>query len=114
MSPNSLLSTSAIVASSLVQTPASWSSDNAVLSGMGGLTFKSQACEIGHNVENGSPPPQHFVKRSCLPWRYDAEMGTANLLHASALYSEYNEAIDLLSNNMLQNPSIFQRKAYYG
>jgi len=28
---------------------------------------------------------------SCFAWRYDAEMGTANSLHVSAYYSEYNE-----------------------
>jgi len=26
-----------------------------------------------------------------LPWRYDADMGTANLLHPLALYGDYNE-----------------------
>jgi len=26
-----------------------------------------------------------------MPWRYDAELGTANLLHASAKHGEYNE-----------------------
>jgi len=33
------------------------------------------------------------IYASCcvLPWRYDAKMGTANLLHASASYGEYNK-----------------------
>jgi len=31
-----------------------------------------------------------------LPWRYDAEMGTANSLHASALYGKYNESFGLV------------------
>ena len=34
---------------------------------------------------NGSPPQQHFLERSCVAcMRYDAEMGPANSLHASA------------------------------
>ena len=36
-----------------------------------------------------------FVKGAVLPGRYDAEMGPANSLHASAYYSEYNETSDL-------------------
>jgi len=31
-----------------------------------------------------------------LPWRSDAEMGTANSLHASAYYGEYNERLGLV------------------
>jgi len=33
--------------------------------------------------------------RCCVAWRYDAEMGTANSLHASAQYGEYNKRFGL-------------------
>ena len=33
-------------------------------------------------------------KGAVLPWRNDAEMGSANSLHASAYCSEYNERFD--------------------
>ena len=46
--------------------PASWSSGNAFVSGVGGLRFKSQAGQIGHSVANGSPPLRHFFERSCV------------------------------------------------
>ena len=36
---------------------------NAFVSGAGGLRFKSQADQIGHNVATHSPPPQHFKKK---------------------------------------------------
>jgi len=36
-----------------------------------------------------------YMQVALLPWRYDAEMGTANLLHASALYGECNERFGL-------------------
>jgi len=61
---------------------------------------------------------QRFVTASTstwvavLPWRYDAEMGTASSLHASAEYGEYNERFGFgsssckLSRGSLQNPLI--------
>ena len=42
-----------------------WSSNNAFVSGAGGLRIKSRAGQIGHSVANGSPPLQHF-KKSCV------------------------------------------------
>ena len=47
-------------------------SDNAFVSRVGGLRFKSWAGQIGHSVANGSPPQQHFFGRSCVAraqWR---------------------------------------------
>ena len=73
--------------------PASWSSDNAFVSGAGGLRFKSLAGQIGHSVANGSPPLRHYSKGAVLPGRKEAKMGPANSLHASAYYSENNERI---------------------
>jgi len=35
------------------------------------------------------------IQVAVLPWRYNAEMGTANLLHASAWYGEYHERFGL-------------------
>ena len=58
---------------------------NAFGSGAGGLRFKSWAGQIGHSVSNNSPPLQHFLERNCIASRCnDAEMGSANSLHASA------------------------------
>ena len=37
-----------------------------------------------------------FSKGAVLYGRNDAEMGPANLLHALALYSEYNKKFDLI------------------
>ena len=45
---------------------ASWSSGNALISGAGGLRFKSWTGQIGHSVANGSPPLQHLLERSCV------------------------------------------------
>jgi len=36
------------------------------------------------------------MQATVLPWRYDAEMGTANSLHASTDYGEYNERFGLV------------------
>jgi len=47
------------------------------------LEFKSRVGQISYSIANGSPPP-HIYALSVLPWRYDAEMGTANSLHTSA------------------------------
>ena len=41
-------------------------------------------------------------KGAVLPGRNDPEMGSANSLHASAYYSEYNERFDLI-NQVLKN-----------
>ena len=65
------------------------------VSGAGGLRFKSRTGQIGYSVANGSPPLRHFFERSCVARGNDAEMGPANLLHAAACYSEYNERFDL-------------------
>ena len=62
-----------------------------------GLRFKSWTSQTGHRVSNGSPPQQHFFEK-----RYDAEMGPANSLHASASYSEYNQRFDLISRASMQ------------
>ena len=35
-----------------------------------------------------------FSKGAVLPWRNDPELGTANSLHASTYYSEYNKRFD--------------------
>ena len=35
-------------------------------------------------------------KEALLPGRNDAEMGPANSLHTLSLYSEYNEAFDVI------------------
>ena len=43
----------------------SWSSGNKFVFGAGGLMFKSRACQIEHNVDNGSPPLRHF-KKTCV------------------------------------------------
>ena len=72
----------------------SWSSGNKFVFGAGGLRFKSRACQIEHNVANGSPPLRHFFKKSCvglLSGHNDAEMGPANSLHALAYYREFNK-----------------------
>ena len=57
--------------------PTSWSSGNEFVSGAGSMRFKSRAGQIGHSVANGLPPLRHFL---------DAEMGTANWLHALACH----------------------------
>jgi len=54
---------------------------NAHASCAGGREFETQAGEILYSIANGSPPPEHYTS-SCVPWRYDAEIGNANSLHA--------------------------------
>jgi len=39
-----------------------------------------------------------------LPWRYDAEMGAANSLHATAYYGEYNERFNFIAMFLLSMP----------
>jgi len=39
------------------------------------------------------------IQVAVLPWRYDAEMGTANSLHASAKFGEYNERFGFGNGN---------------
>ena len=56
-----------------------------------GLRFKSRAGQTWHSVANSSPPLQHFFKGAVLLGRNDAEIGPANLLHASAKHCQYNE-----------------------
>ena len=70
----------------------SWSSGNTFVSRAGGLRFKSRAGQIGHSVANGLLPQRQFFERSWVARRNDAEIGPANSLHASAYYTEYNEA----------------------
>ena len=84
---------SALQTSVLTTTP---SGLNALVSGEGGLRFKSRTSQIGHSVTNGSPPLRLSSKEAVLPGRNDAEMGPANSLYASAYYSEYNERFDLI------------------
>jgi len=58
---------------------------NKLASCAGGLEFKFWIGKIGIANGNGSPTRQHHsTQPAVLPWRYDAEMGTANSLHASA------------------------------
>ena len=64
---------------------ASWSRGNTLASEAEGQRFKSRAGQIGHSVANG------------LSRCSNAEMGPANLLHASALYNNYNKRFDLVS-----------------
>ena len=48
-----------------------------------------------------------FSKEAVLPGRIDAEMGTANLLHASAQYSENNGRFDSdLNFTSIFNPKL--------
>ena len=52
-----------------------WSSDNAFVSGVGGLRFKSR-------TGNGSPPLQNFLEWSCITLRRnESEMSPTNSLH---------------------------------
>jgi len=51
----------------------------------------SCAGQILHSVANGSPCFNIYTQVAMLPWRYNAEMGTAHPLHASAQYGEYNK-----------------------
>ena len=72
---------------------------NAFASGAEGPRFKSRAGPIVHSAANGSPPLRPFFERSFVARRRnDAEMGPANSLRGSALYSEYNERFDLKLN----------------
>ena len=83
-----------VVISCIIQW-ASWLSGNAVVFGAVGLKLKSRADQFGHSVANDSPPLPHFFERSCVARRRnDVEMGTANSLHTSAKYSEYNKRFD--------------------
>jgi len=59
------------------------------------LQFKYQAGKILPTVVNSSPPFQH-----CLG-AIDAEMVTANSLHASTEYGEYNERFGWLNHYVL-------------
>ena len=62
----------------LLQLTYRWPSDNAFVFGTGGLKFKSRAGQIEDSVASGSPPPQHFLERSCVACRRnEAEMGSA-------------------------------------
>ena len=63
---------------------ANWSSDNAFVSGTGGLRFESRTGQIGHSVANGSPPLLRFFEKSCVARAQWREMGPANSLHVSA------------------------------
>ena len=65
-------------------TPASWSSNNVLVSGAGGLRFKFPAVQVEYRAANGSPSCDITLKGAVLPWRNDAEMGPANSLHALA------------------------------
>ena len=52
-----------------------WSSVDSFISGAGGLRFNCQVSQIEHSVANGSPPLRHFIKKSCVAERNDAEIG---------------------------------------
>ena len=56
----------------------SWSSTNAFDFGVGGLRFKFPANQIELSVANGSPPLQHFFRRTCVAFKHnEAEIGPA-------------------------------------
>ena len=57
------------------------SSGNALVSGAGGLRFKSRAGQIGHRVRHRC---DNTSKEAVLPGRNDAEKSLPNLLHAFA------------------------------
>jgi len=86
------------------------------------LEFKYQTGQILHSVANGSSSwslLQHLyttlavlpwrydaeVGTAVLPWRYDAEVGTSNSLHAFAVIQRlYNEMLkELLTAPQLEN-----------
>jgi len=46
-----------------------------------------------------------------LPWCYDAEMGTANSLHALTLYGEYNKRLKNIFEKVYLNEKIRLRFA---
>ena len=75
--------------------------DSAFAFGAGRLRFKFWVGQIGHSV----PTARHCdlsSKEATEPaGANDAEMGTANSLHASAQYSEYNDLIDLTNRNTI-------------
>ena len=64
-------------------------------SGAGGLRFKSQAGQIEHSIATASHRCDITSNGAVLSGRNNAEMGPANLIHASAYYSEYNKRFDL-------------------
>ena len=52
--------------------------NNSLVSGAGGLRFKSRAGEIGHKVANDLLPLEHFFEKSCVTRRLnDVEIGRA-------------------------------------
>ena len=61
--------------------PAIKSSNNALVSGTGGVRLESLA---DHRVANESPPLRHLFEMNCVARRRsDEEIGPPNLLHAS-------------------------------
>jgi len=50
----------------------------------GGLEFKFWTGQILHSFANASPSLQHLRTVAVMLWHCDAELGTANSLHASA------------------------------
>jgi len=63
-----------------------------VASCAGGREFESQRPTISYTSLQTARHRFNIYAGNCLlPWRYNAEMGTANSLHASAKYGEYNE-----------------------
>ena len=63
------------------------------------LERKVRGSNLGPVKDTVLPPARHRCdisqKGAVFPGRNDVEMGPANLLHASAYYSDYNERFDL-------------------
>ena len=68
--------------------------DNAFVSRGGGLRIKSRGGQIWPSVAT-----QHFFEGAVLHGRNDAEMGTANSLHASVQYSKLKKKINWFDLN---------------
>jgi len=60
--------------------PPLWPNSSRVTSCAGGPEYKSWVGQILHSVANGSPTLQFLRKIAVLPWRYGAEVGTADSL----------------------------------
>ena len=71
--------------------PVCRSSGNAFVSESGGLRFKLWPVKSETVLSTVRHRCNISSKEAVLPGRNDAEIGPANLLHASEYYSEYNE-----------------------
>ena len=76
------------------------------VSGAEGLKFKSRVGQVRYSVANGSPSLRPLFENCCVARRSNIiEMCSANSLHTSAWYSEYDE--DLVFTMFLGNPNSF-------